>query len=281
MTWLLVSDTAADHPALLALGDEAFGALVRLGAYSARHLTDGVIPTKAATMLAPEMIDRLVGAEMLDKTGDGYVLSTLATEIVKVESKATVTARRKAWTGRQRKSREVGQEAEEAEDPKGRKKKSREASRRDVPRDSHRESAPPDPDPDPDPHHIPDPQGEAPSEVMERCVAALRAAAGNALVAPDPVPASLLSALAIAANGGAAAPADWALLGGWIAADGLGWMRDPPGLAYLADAARLADCIERARRWHAADRPQIARRDQRHGSASVPDWADVPSGQQP
>jgi hypothetical protein len=69
----------------------------------------------------------------------------------------------------------------------------------------------------------------------------------------------------------------WTLLGQWVAAGGLGWMRDPPGLAYLAGSGRAAECIERARRWQADGRPAIARS---RSASSASDGAR-PSGAAP
>jgi hypothetical protein len=49
---------------------------------------------------------------------------------------------------------------------------------------------------------------------------------------------------------------DLQLAGEWIAAGGLAWMRDPPGVPWLATTGMLCDAVAKARQWQAAGRPK-------------------------
>ncbi|MFN0092913.1 MAG: hypothetical protein ACKVWR_21975 [Acidimicrobiales bacterium] len=52
MPWGALSDSFCDHPKIVAMGNEAAGLYARLISYSARHLTDGVIPLEIALSYA-------------------------------------------------------------------------------------------------------------------------------------------------------------------------------------------------------------------------------------
>ncbi|OHV46639.1 hypothetical protein BBK14_01970 [Parafrankia soli] len=76
MPWFRISDDATDHPKVEAAGNEAFGLWVRLGAYAARQLTDGVIPGPVAVRYGDQaLIDRLVAVRLLDVVeGGGWAI---------------------------------------------------------------------------------------------------------------------------------------------------------------------------------------------------------------
>ncbi|WP_026239555.1 HNH endonuclease [Parafrankia discariae] len=75
MPWFRISDDFTDHPKVEAAGSEAVGLWVRLGAYAARQLTDGVIPGPVALRYGDQhLIDRLVAVRMLDVVEDGWVI---------------------------------------------------------------------------------------------------------------------------------------------------------------------------------------------------------------
>lgn len=50
MTWFKVDDTAHTHPKILKAGNAAVGLWLRCGAFSAQHLTDGIVPGSVAAM---------------------------------------------------------------------------------------------------------------------------------------------------------------------------------------------------------------------------------------
>lgn len=75
MPWFRISDDFTDHPKVEAAGSEAVGLWVRLGAYAARQLTDGVIPGPVALRYGDQhLIDRLVAVRMLDVVEDGWAI---------------------------------------------------------------------------------------------------------------------------------------------------------------------------------------------------------------
>jgi hypothetical protein len=73
MPWFRIDDTFAFHPKVLAAGNEAIGAWVRLGSYCAAHLTDGLVPELSARMVASaDCLQALVEAKLLLRERDGY-----------------------------------------------------------------------------------------------------------------------------------------------------------------------------------------------------------------
>jgi hypothetical protein len=72
MPWFRIDDTFAFHPKVLAAGNAAVGAWVRLGSYCAAHLTDGFVPELMARMIAADCITALINARLLVQEPDGY-----------------------------------------------------------------------------------------------------------------------------------------------------------------------------------------------------------------
>lgn len=73
MTWLKIDDQVAFHAKTIAAGNAAFGAWVRLAAWSCAQLTDGHVPASAArTMASASELCRLVDAGLLDRSDDGF-----------------------------------------------------------------------------------------------------------------------------------------------------------------------------------------------------------------
>lgn len=68
MTYLRIDDNMPDHPKIVGLTDGAFRLYVGGLCYSARHLTDGIIPLSAVPRLSPafkprhfdELVSRLL-----------------------------------------------------------------------------------------------------------------------------------------------------------------------------------------------------------------------------
>ena len=112
MPWLRIDDRTADDPSILAAGDAAVGAWVRLGAWVARHCTDGAIPVAAARMIAGDPImARLVKVGLLIKDADGF---KLAGDLAHVRSREDVEADRAAsrdrvtsWRARRKAARDA------------------------------------------------------------------------------------------------------------------------------------------------------------------------------
>jgi len=71
--WFHVDDDAADHPKIVAAGNAAFGAWVRMGAWAAKHLTEGFIPREMAHHYATTaQLSRLVECRLLEVCKGGY-----------------------------------------------------------------------------------------------------------------------------------------------------------------------------------------------------------------
>lgn len=61
MPWLRIDDQAVFAPKVMALGNEAFGALVRIAGYAAAHTTNGWIPTEVVHVIAkPATLKKLL-----------------------------------------------------------------------------------------------------------------------------------------------------------------------------------------------------------------------------
>lgn len=108
MTWVRLDDNFADHPKIDQVGHAAAWLHVAALCYSARHLTDGLIPKSKALRLTtvpkPQtQIQRLLEAELWHDRGDDYEIH----DYLKYQpSRAKVEAEREAGAERQRKSRE-------------------------------------------------------------------------------------------------------------------------------------------------------------------------------
>lgn len=74
MAWFRVDDQAAFHAKILTAGNEAFGALVRAGAWSSAHGTDGRIPRAVALTIAPERVWRRLVEARLSDDGTGLAI---------------------------------------------------------------------------------------------------------------------------------------------------------------------------------------------------------------
>lgn len=75
MAWFKVDDNDAFDPEVVDLGNAAYGAWVRLGAYANQHLTDGIVPISVARMIASgRELDRLLDHNWLRVDGNGFVL---------------------------------------------------------------------------------------------------------------------------------------------------------------------------------------------------------------
>jgi len=60
MSWIKIDDNFYDHPKTMAAGLAANGLLIRMLGYSARHLTDGVVP--AVFVIAQDKTGRAIRA---------------------------------------------------------------------------------------------------------------------------------------------------------------------------------------------------------------------------
>ena len=76
MTWANFDDNFADHPKVLALSDGAFRLHTSGILYSARYLTDGVVPLAVAQRLTPTYraayLSELVSAGLWTLSEGGY-----------------------------------------------------------------------------------------------------------------------------------------------------------------------------------------------------------------
>ncbi len=75
MTWFKVDDGLHSHPKALATSLEALGLWAVAGSWSSQHLTDGVVPQHAVTLLSrgqSELADELVAAGLWKRVRDGY-----------------------------------------------------------------------------------------------------------------------------------------------------------------------------------------------------------------
>ena len=73
MPWFNVDDGLTFHPKVLAVGNGPIGAWVRLGAYCAKHSTEGFVPAEIVRMVASKReIATLVESGWLYEEPDGY-----------------------------------------------------------------------------------------------------------------------------------------------------------------------------------------------------------------
>jgi len=72
VSWFRLDDKSWSHPKIVEAGNAAWGALCRMGAYASDHLTDGVIPSSIAQLIATvEETERLVATGILIRREDG------------------------------------------------------------------------------------------------------------------------------------------------------------------------------------------------------------------
>jgi hypothetical protein len=76
MTWFKLDDQGAFHRKVLAAGNEAYGALVRMGQHSSAQLSDGFVDDAAALLIAgrADVISRLLQVGFLEQADGGYVI---------------------------------------------------------------------------------------------------------------------------------------------------------------------------------------------------------------
>jgi hypothetical protein len=75
MSWFKVDDRFTFHPKVLAAGNEAVGAWVRLGSWCSAHLTDGRVPRAIALSICSEtVLQRLINAKIVRKQRRNYEL---------------------------------------------------------------------------------------------------------------------------------------------------------------------------------------------------------------
>lgn len=113
MPWFNVDDGLTFHPKVLAVGNGPLGAWVRLGAYCAKHVTDGYVPGEIARMVAGRReLDRLVECGWLHREGDGYRMHDYldynrdAAQVARDREKAAERKRRQRARERDRDNRD-------------------------------------------------------------------------------------------------------------------------------------------------------------------------------
>lgn len=75
MTWLRLDDQIAFHAKTIGAGNAAFGAWVRLTAWSCAQLTDGCVPAHVArSMATPSELRRLIDVGYLDRIDGGFAV---------------------------------------------------------------------------------------------------------------------------------------------------------------------------------------------------------------
>jgi hypothetical protein len=75
VTWTKLDDAFWSHPKVIAAGNEAAGAYVRMLSYCGKHLTDGHIPEDIAKFIAkPSALQRLAEHEFIQRNGSGWVI---------------------------------------------------------------------------------------------------------------------------------------------------------------------------------------------------------------
>ena len=144
MAWFKVDDNFYDHPKVDELSIEAVGAWLLCGTYSARHLTDGYIPTRRAYRMGAtdNVIQELIDAELWHVVEGGYQFhnwSEYQPTRESVEEARQKERDRKREYRRNKRGQYAGQQQDVPE-----------VSQRDSTRDSQRPSVQPDPTrPDP------------------------------------------------------------------------------------------------------------------------------------
>jgi hypothetical protein len=73
MSWVRIDDTMTFNHKIVAAGNAAVGAWIRLSAYSSAHGLDGKIPDSVARMIASRKeLEAAMGANLLHRIDDGY-----------------------------------------------------------------------------------------------------------------------------------------------------------------------------------------------------------------
>jgi hypothetical protein len=73
MSWACLDDQMTFNPKIVRAGNEVVGAWARMIAYSAAHLTDGVVPTSVADMIASkQLLQQMLQQGFVDVHADGY-----------------------------------------------------------------------------------------------------------------------------------------------------------------------------------------------------------------
>lgn len=104
--WLKLGDEFYDRPEIDAAGAAATGVFVRLLAYSARHLTDGHVPSRRAKLIAwddESLIEPLIREGLVERREDGYFIPSY---LDSNPPRAEVESKKQAARDRAAKSRE-------------------------------------------------------------------------------------------------------------------------------------------------------------------------------
>jgi len=121
MPWFKIDDSAYSHPKFVRAGNAALGLWLRCGAYSAQHLTEGIVPGIIAKDFGtPAQIKKLILARLWHETGHDcprcpqpnagdYVMHDFF-EGGRNSTRAQVEARRSDAADRQAKARSVAAE---------------------------------------------------------------------------------------------------------------------------------------------------------------------------
>lgn len=107
MTWSKLDCASCWHPKVLRVGNEAWGAFLRMVSHCALQLTDGVIDHRTALVIAgrQKVLDKLVAGGLLELDGDQLRVHDYLSFNA---SRAQVTAKREAKTERQSRWRKKG-----------------------------------------------------------------------------------------------------------------------------------------------------------------------------
>ena len=75
MPWLRIDDAFWAHPKVMAAGNEVAGAYVRLLSYCAQQLTDGVVTSDVAKVIAtPALQRKLISFGFVERHDEGLVI---------------------------------------------------------------------------------------------------------------------------------------------------------------------------------------------------------------
>ncbi len=109
MSWVRVDDKIAFHRKVVKVGNEAFGAWMRMTTWSADHLSDGVVPTAIAWVIVghgrESVIEALLEAGLLERSGDDFAVhdyhdhNPLAADVRAARDEASEAKRRAGAAG--------------------------------------------------------------------------------------------------------------------------------------------------------------------------------------
>lgn len=75
MSWALIDDQSTFHAKVVKAGNSAWGACVRMITWSSGQLSDGVIPTHIASLIATEEeLKALLGVGLLERSTEGFYI---------------------------------------------------------------------------------------------------------------------------------------------------------------------------------------------------------------